>query len=54
MSVARWIQCESAISQYGFLAKHPTTGSAIASTYVGMAQPFMRQITRSGIRSSRS
>ncbi len=27
MSVARWIQCEEAISSFGFLAKHPTTGA---------------------------
>lgn len=25
MSVSRWIQCEECISEYGFLAKHPTT-----------------------------
>ena len=31
MSVSRWIQCEEAISEFGFLAKHPTTGNAIAS-----------------------
>lgn len=30
MSVSRWIQCEECISEYGFLAKHPTTGNAIA------------------------
>ncbi|HKL57258.1 MAG TPA: P27 family phage terminase small subunit [Sphaerochaeta sp.] len=47
MSVARWIQCESAISQFGFLAKHPTTGSAIPSPYVAMAQSFMKQINQS-------
>lgn len=29
MSVSRWIQCEHAISEYGFLAKHPTTGQTI-------------------------
>ncbi|MDO5714940.1 MAG: terminase, partial [Tissierellia bacterium] len=29
MSVSRWIQCEEAISEFGFLAKHPTTGQAI-------------------------
>ena len=34
MSVARWIQCEEAITEYGFLAKHPTTGNAIQSPYV--------------------
>ena len=29
MSVARWIQCEEAVSSFGFLARHPTTGNAI-------------------------
>ena len=38
MSVARQIQCEQCISEYGFLAKHPTTGNAIASPYVSMLQ----------------
>ena len=47
MSVARWVQCERAISQYGFLAKHPTTGAAIPSPYVAMAQSFMKQINQS-------
>lgn len=44
MSVARWIQTEDAISEYGMLAKHPTTGAAIASPYVTMAQAYMKQI----------
>lgn len=44
MSVARWIQTEEAISEYGMLAKHPTTGNAIASPYVQMAQAYMKQI----------
>ena len=43
MSVARWIQCEEAITEYGFLAKHPTTGNAIASPYVTMANSFKCQ-----------
>lgn len=34
MSAARWIQCEQAVTEYGFLAKHPTTGQAIQSPYV--------------------
>lgn len=46
MSVARWIQCEEAVSEYGFLAKHPTTGAAIASPYVSMSQNFMSQTNR--------
>ena len=43
MSVSRWIQCEHAISEYGFLAKHPTTGAAIQSPYVSMSQNYMKQ-----------
>ncbi len=46
MSVSRWIQCEDAISEFGFLAKHPTTGNAIASPYVSMSQAYMKQITQ--------
>ena len=44
MSVSRWIQCEHAISEYGFLAKHPTTGQSIASPYVSMSQNYMKQV----------
>ena len=43
MSVSRWLQCERAISEYGFLAKHPTTGGACASPYVAMSQQYMKQ-----------
>ena len=43
MSVSRWIQCEECISEYGFLAKHPTTGAACASPDVAMAQQSMKQ-----------
>jgi len=46
MSVSRWIQCEEAITEYGFLAKHPTTGNAIQSPYVAMSQNFMSQTNR--------
>ena len=44
MSVSRWIQCEEAISEFGFLAKHPTTGNAIASPYVAMSRDYMKQV----------
>ena len=47
MSVARQIQCEQCISEYGFLAKHPTTGNAIASPYVSMLQQFTKQANQS-------
>ena len=40
---ARYIQCEEAISTYGFLGKHPTTGGAIASPFVQMSQSFQKQ-----------
>ena len=43
MSVSRLMQCEEAISEYGFLSKHPTTGAAIASPYVAMSQNYMKQ-----------
>lgn len=43
MTVARQIQCEEAISEYGFLAKHPTTGAACQSPYVAMLQQFTKQ-----------
>ena len=43
MSVARWLQCEQAITEYGFLGKHPTTGTPIQSPYVSMSQSFMKQ-----------
>ena len=43
MSVLRWIQCEEAVSEFGFLAKHPTTGNAMQSPYVAMSQNYMKQ-----------
>ena len=46
MSAARWIQCEEAVTEYGFLAKHPTTGNAMQSPYVAMGQNYMAQTNR--------
>ena len=43
MAISRWIQCEESITEYGFLAKHPTTGNAIPSPYVAMSQSFSKQ-----------
>lgn len=44
MSVARWIQCEEAITAYGLLGKHPTvSNSPIQSPFVAMSQSFMKQ-----------
>ena len=46
MSAARWIQTEEAVTEYGFLAKHPTTGNAQRSPYVAMALDYMAQTNR--------
>lgn len=40
---ARYIQCEEAISKFGFLGKHPTTGAAIANPFVQMSVSFQKQ-----------
>ena len=42
-SFVRFIQCEKAISDFGLLGKHPTTGAAIASPFVAMSQSFQKQ-----------
>lgn len=42
MAISRWIQCEECITEFGFLAKHPTTGNAIPSPYVAMSQSFAK------------
>lgn len=44
MSVSRLMQCEAAISEYGFLSKHPTTNQACSSPFVTMAQNYQRQV----------
>ena len=40
---ARYVQYEQAISKFGLLGKHPTTGAAIASPFVAMSQSFGKQ-----------
>lgn len=40
---ARYVQCEQAISKFGLLDKHPTTGAAIVSPFVAMSQSFGKQ-----------
>lgn len=42
-AIARYIQCEEAISKFGLLGKHPTTGGAIASPFVSMSQNYQKQ-----------
>ena len=46
MMVSRWVQCETCISEYGFLAKHPTTGAAITSPSVTMSQNYLKQVNQ--------
>ena len=46
MCKARWIQCENLTSEHGFLAKHPTTGAAITSPYVSVANTYFTQFNR--------
>ena len=40
---ARFIQCEKAMSTYGLIGKHPTTGAAIGSPFVTMSLQFQKQ-----------
>ena len=43
MSAARWAQCETALNEFGLLAKHPTTGAPIASPFQAMANSYLKQ-----------
>ena len=45
VSAARLIQCEQAISNYGFIAKN-AQGGAIISPYVTAAHDYMKQANR--------
>lgn len=45
MAQGRYIQCQEAISSFGFLSKHPTTGAPMQSPYVAMATTFEKQAT---------
>jgi len=40
---ARYIQCSEAVSSFGMLGKHPTTGGPIASPFVQMMLSFQKQ-----------
>ena len=42
----RWISVELFISETGYLARHPTTGNAIASPYVSMSRDYMKQVNQ--------
>lgn len=39
---ARYIQCEDAVSTYGLLGKHPTTGGVMVSPFVQMSHQFQK------------
>ena len=39
---ARFIQCEDAVSTYGLLGKHPTTGGVMVSPFVQMSHQFQK------------
>ena len=43
---ARFIQCEEAVSQYGLLGKHPTTGKPIPSPFINIGISYMNQAIR--------
>ena len=43
LSLARCEQAENAVHDFGFLAKHPTTGQPIESPYVKIAQKYQKQ-----------
>src|SRR5699024_1995479 len=43
MSAARWMQWEAAVTEFGFLAEHPTTGNTMQSPYHDMSQNIMTQ-----------
>ena len=49
---ARYIQCEQAVSQYGLLGKHPTTGGVVTRPFVTMSQSFQKQANLPGMRFS--
>ena len=43
VSAARWIQCEQAISELGFLVKSPSNGGAIPLSYVSVSHSYLKQ-----------
>lgn len=46
MCVARWRQCEQAVSRFGLRGRHPTTGGEMTSVYVKMAQDYLKLIAQ--------
>lgn len=41
-NMARYIQCEEALSTYGLLGNHPTTGGVMASPFVSLSLQFQK------------
>ena len=46
MCVARWRQCEQAISSFGLKGRHPTTGGEMTSVYVKMSQDYLKLVAQ--------
>ena len=42
MNCARWIHMEEAITKYGYLGKHPTSGNPMRSPYVAMSLEYQK------------
>lgn len=47
MAAARWIQCQIAISRFGFLSRHPTSKEPIASPFIAMLNSFQKAMDNS-------
>ena len=43
VATARWEQCDSLLSMFGIMGKHPTTGAQIASPCVSMSLHWLKQ-----------
>lgn len=43
MNYARYIDCENAISDFGYIGKHPTTGAPIPSPFVNIGNMYEKQ-----------
>lgn len=43
VSVARWIQCEEAVTRLGMIGKHATTNAPIRSPFVTMSHDYLKQ-----------
>ena len=46
MCMARWRQCEAAISKLGLKGRHPTTGGEMTSVYVKMSQDYLKLVAQ--------